>query len=182
VSLAGAVVWGVVPFAPRAPFRLYVEDKAPIEVADAAKLVAAVEKGGDAEFTYMVPGKARPLLVLSDAQHDALGELLALRLARFSKLDPTDQERIRAHGHDLLFHLDPAAFPGLPEENAAMVAGLVRVHRSAIVPEPLGRLSPYELATLHERVVTFYGFNVRKLIERRLRDLAALQRQQAPQS
>ena len=174
MSLAGSVVWGIVPFAPQAPFRLYVEGNAPIEVPDSAKLVAAARKGGDAEFTYLVPGKARPLLILSDAQDQSLGELLALRLARFSKLTDAEQEQIRAQKHALLFHIDPDEFD-LPEENAAMVAGLVRVHRSAIASEALGQLDPYALATLHERVVTFYGFNLRTLVQRRLEDLAALQ-------
>lgn len=176
MSLAGAVVWGIVPFVPQAPFRLYVEGNAPIEVADPAKLVAAAKKGGDAEFTYLVSGKARPLLILSDSQDQSLGELLALRLARFSKLTDLEQEQIRAQKHQLLFPLDPDEF-NLPEENAAMVAGLVRVHRSAIASDPLGQLDSYALATLHERVVTFYGFNLRTLIQRRLEDLAALQRQ-----
>jgi hypothetical protein len=179
VSLAGSVVWGIVPFAPQAPFRLYVEGNAPIEVPDPAKLVAAAKKGGDAEFTYLVSGKARPLLILSDAQDQSLGELLALRLARFSKFTDAEQEQIRTQKHDLLFHLDPTDFPHLPEENAAMVAGLVRVHRSAIASDPLGQLNPYALTTLHERVVTFYGFNLRMLVQRRLEDLAALQRQRA---
>ena len=66
-DLAGAVVWAVVPFVPEAPVRLYAgEAHAPMEVAEAAKLIAAARKGADSEFTFLVPGKARPVLIVSD--------------------------------------------------------------------------------------------------------------------
>ena len=66
-DLAGAVVWAVVPFVPEAPFRLYAgEAHTPVEVADAGKLITAARKGSDSEFTFLVPGKSRPVLVVSD--------------------------------------------------------------------------------------------------------------------
>lgn len=173
-GLAGAAVWAVVPFAPEAPFRLYAgPSHDPIEVGTPDRLIAAARKGGDPQFTYLVPGKARPVLVLSDAHDDDLGEVLALRLARFSRLTAEEQRRVRDHGHPTLFHLAPGNFPGLPEENAAMIAGLVRLHRSAIDAEICGRLDDIELTTVHEQFVRFHGFNVRRLVEERLRRLSA---------
>jgi hypothetical protein len=175
-ELAGAVVWAVVPFAPEAPFRLYAGvGHEPIEMPTPDTLVAAASDGGDPQFTYLVPGKARPVLVLSDAHDDDLGEYLALRLSRFTKLTADEQRSIRAQRHPTLFHLHPKRF-ALPEENAAMIAGLLRIHRSAVQPRICGRLDEYELTTVHERVVRFYGFNIRQFVEERLQELARLQR------
>jgi hypothetical protein len=174
-ELAGAVVWAVVPFAPEAPFRLYAgAGHEPIEMPAPDTLIAAASKGGDPQFTYLVPGKARPVLVISDAHDDDLGEYLALRLSRFTKLAADEQRSIREQQHPTLFHLHPQRF-ALPEENAAMIAGLVRVHRSAVQPHVCGRLDEYELTTVHERVIRFYGFNIRRFVEERLQELGRLQ-------
>jgi hypothetical protein len=164
-GLAGAVVWAVVPFTPQTPFRLYAGvDHKPVEVPDAVTIIRGVQKGGDAQFEYIVPGKARPVLILSNAHDDDLGEYLALRLARFSKLAPDEQERVRAGKHPTLFYLKPEKL-SLSEENAAMLAGLVRVHRTAIEPNLCGRLDEYELRTVHERFVRFHGFDLRALLQ-----------------
>lgn len=175
-GLAGAVVWAVVPYAPAAPFRLYAgREHDPIELPTVDRLVAAARKGGDQQFTYLVPGKVRPVLILSDAHDEDLGEVLALRLARFAKLTPDEQQRVRDQRHPTLFHLRPQDFPGLPGENAAMVAGLVRLHRSAIDGQILGRLGEGEPAVVHERLARFHGLNLRGLVDERLRQLAAAQ-------
>lgn len=164
-GLAGAVVWAVVPFTPQAPFRLYAgTDHKPIEVSDAATIIRGVRKGGDPQFEYIVPGKARLVLILSDAHDGDLGEYLALRLARLSKLSPDEQERVRAHEHPTLLPIPPDRLAP-PEENAAMLAGLVRVHRTAIDPSPHGRLHEHELRTVHERFVRFHGFDIRALLQ-----------------
>src|SRR5439155_26713487 len=118
-GLAGAVVWAVVPFAPEAPFRLYAGNRAPVEVDEPGKLIAAARKGSDSEFTFLVPGKARPVLVVSDRLDPRLGELLALRLLRLSALGPREREIVRAGDEPGLFPLDPERFH-LSEENAAM--------------------------------------------------------------
>ncbi len=178
-GLAGATVWAVVPFTPAAPFRLYAGlDREPFEVPTPDRLISAAKKGGDQQFTYLVPGKARPVLILSDAHDDDLDEVLALRLARFSKLTDDQQQRVRDQQHPTLFHLRPDRFTGLPEENAAMIAGLVRLHRSAIDNQICGRLDDYELTTVHERFVHFHGFNLRRLVEERIGQLTAAQQRQ----
>jgi hypothetical protein len=177
VSLAGAVACAVVPFTPQAPFRIYAGTaQEPFEVGDAGRLIAAAKKGGDQQFTYLVPGKVRPVLVLSDAHDEDLGEYLALRLSRFSKLTAEEQQAVREQRHPTLFHLKPEKFGPLPEENAAMIAALVRVHRTAVEQHVCGRLDDYELTTVHERFIRFHGFDVRQLVEDRLKQLAALQR------
>ncbi len=172
IGLAGAVVWAVVPFAPAAPFRLYAgTDHEPVALEDAGRLVTAAQAGRDAQFTFLVPGRVRPVLIVSDSHDADLGEYLALRLVRFSKLEPSDQERIRRGDSATHVHLPPEQFTGLPEENAAMIAGLVRVHRSAVATPALGRLDPDRLALVHERLVRHHGFDLSALVRDELRRL-----------
>ena len=55
-----------------------------------------------------------------------------------------------------------------------MVSALVRVHVDAIGGgPPLGGLSDEEARILGERIIRFYGFDTRMLIEQRIRELAA---------
>lgn len=175
-ELAGAVVWAVVPFVPEAPFRLYAgEERAPVEVAEPTKLIAAARKDADAEFTFLVPGNARPVLVVSDQVDPRLEELLALRLLRLDALTTRERESVRSGAEPGLYALDPKRFR-LPEENAVTVAALVRIHRSAIDPEPVGRLDADELRAIHGRLATQYGLDLRELVQAELKRLAAAQR------
>ncbi len=176
-TLAGSVRWGVVPYSPAPPLRLYAgEGHAPIVVPDADRIIAAARTGGDVELTYLIAGKARPILLLSEPS-PRYHEVAALRLLRLSRLGPDERDRVRADEDDLLFPLAPARFE-LPEESAAIVPALVRVSVDAIGTGPtLGRLDPRELSVLGERVVSFFGFDIRALVERRIRELAARRRE-----
>ena len=172
--LAGSVRWAVVPFAPAPPFRLYAGTGSdPIVVPEAETVINAARGGGDAELSYILPGKARPVLLLNDPPATHHREVTALRLLRLSKLSPDEQQRVRAHQEDLLFYLAPGRFD-LPEENAAMVSALVRLHVDAIgSAAPLGQLNDDEMSALGERIIRFYGFDIRLLLERHIRELAA---------
>lgn len=175
-GLAGAAVWAIVPFVPEAPFRLYGgEQRGPVDLADAGKLIAAARKGSDSEFTFLVPGKARPVLVVSDRLDPRLEEVLALRLLRIGALGARERDIVRAKEDPGLFYLERDRFQ-LPEENAAIVAALVRVHRSAIDLDPVGRLTQAELRTVHERLATHYGLDLSQLVRAELKRLADEQR------
>ena len=176
--LAGTVRWAVVPFAPRPPFRLYAgEGHAPITSPNVDPIIAAARAGGDAELTYLVSGKARPVLILNDPPSEHHREVTALRLLRLSRLSDQEQSHVREGKDELLFHLDPKRFD-LPEQNAAMVSAIVRVHVDAIGSgPPAGVLGDIEMRIVGERVIRFYGFDTRLLIERRIRELAAALRQ-----
>ena len=179
--LAGSVRWGVVPFAPEPPFRIYAgPGSEPIVVADVSSVIAAAQKGRDAELSYIVSGKARPVLVLSDPPAEHHREVTALRLLRLSTLSAADQRRVRGHEDELLFYLAPDRF-SLPEESAAMVTALVRLHAGAIDSgPPLGQLDTNEQRTLGERIIRFYGFDTRLLVEQQIRELAARRREHGP--
>lgn len=174
-GLAATVHWAVVTYTPRPPFRLYAgEGQAPVVVPDVNTIVGSAG-GGEAEFTYLVTGKARPILVLTEPPAAHHQEVTGLRLLRLSKLSSTEQEQVRQQRDPLLFHLDPLRFD-LPEENAAMISALVRVHVDAIEAQSRGELNPNEFRVLGERLIEFYGFDVRSLIERKIRELAARRR------
>ena len=177
-SWAGSVRWAVVPFTPRPPFRVYAGDRhAPIVVAEVGTLITAARSGGDPELTYLVSGKARPVLVLSAPPAREHREIVALRLVRLSRLTAEEQRKVRALEDELLFHLAPDRFD-LPEECAAMVNAIVRVHADAVDTGPsLGQLDGDEMRKLGERVVRFLGLDTRRLVERAIRDLAARNRE-----
>jgi hypothetical protein len=62
----------------------------------------------------------------------------------------------------------------LPEESAVMVSALVRLHADAIGSgPPLGQLDDNEMRVLGERLIRFYDFDVRLLLERYIQELAA---------
>ena len=178
-GLAGAVVWAVVPFVPEAPFRIYAGPAHdPIEVARPTKLISAARKGSDTEFTFLVPAKARPILIVADRADPRLGELLALRLLRLSLLGAEQQDLVRGGADPGLLYLDPDRFT-LPEENAVMIAALVRIHRNAVDARPAGRLEPDELANVHERIVRHYALDMRGLVKSELERLAAAQKRRS---
>lgn len=174
---AGSVRWAVVPFAPKPPFRLYAgEGHPPIVVDDARSVITAARSGGDPELTYLVSAKARPVLVLGGPAEHAHREVSALRLLRLSKLSEDDQAHIRAQDDELLFYLAPERFD-LVEECAVMVSALVRVHVEAIdAGAALGKLRDDEMRVLGERIVRFYGFDTRLLVERAIHELATRSR------
>lgn len=172
-KLAGSVRWAVAPFAAEPPFRLYAAGRDPIQLDDAEQLVDAARQGGDAEFTYLVSAKARPLLILTDPARSDWHEVVALRLRRFSSIaDPQRQERIRQHGEPLYFYLDPRRFR-LPEEHAVLIPALVPVNVGAIsLADPPGVLDENEMRVIGERLIRHFGFDVRSLVEQRTRELA----------
>ena len=170
-DLAGSVRWAIVPYVPRPPFRIYAgQEREPVVVADAETLIRGVRKG-DAELTYLGPAKARPVLILNEPARSDLQEVTALRLLRLSKTAEYDRERIRQQADPLLFYLEPARF-ALPEESAVIVSALVTLHVAAISREqPAGSLNANELRELGERIITFYGFDYRLLVERTIHEL-----------
>ncbi|HEY7603478.1 MAG TPA: hypothetical protein VH760_04385 [Gaiellaceae bacterium] len=151
-------------------------------VPDTDALIAAARSGGDPELSYVVSGKARPVLLLSDPPSAHHREVAALRLVRLSTLSRAEQEQVRADREELLFHLAPERFD-LPEENAVLVTALVRLHVDAIGSgPPAGWLDDGELRVLGERIVRFYGFDVRALVERYVHELAARRAAREPDS
>lgn len=97
---------------------------------------------------------------------------------RFGKLNDAEQEQVRRGRATRLFHLRPDRFPGLAEENAALLTELVRVARSALdTSEQLGSLDANELRVVHQRLARYYRFDLtvlaRRLLAERLPQLGS---------
>jgi hypothetical protein len=74
-------------------------------------VINAAIKGGDAQLSYIVAGKARPVLLLNDPPGAHHREVTGLRLLRLPRLSPREQERVRAQEEELLFLPATATFP-----------------------------------------------------------------------
>jgi hypothetical protein len=156
----GRCYWAIAPFSPASPFRLYAGTEHEPIPATTRSMVTAARTGGDPQFDAIVAVKARPILVLTETLQP-FGEVLALRLRTFDKLTAADQKRVREQQDDGLFHLDPARFSKLPQENAAIVTALLRLPVSAIdTSEEHGVLNTNELRVVHERVARAHGLNL----------------------
>lgn len=123
------------------------------------------------EAVALTTVKLRPVLVVAEAGDAIDGPaVLALRLRRFTRLDDTAQETVRAGRSARLLWLRPDRFPGLPEENAAMLTDLVRMTRSALDDtEDLGGLDAHELRIVHERIAAYYDLDLGLLARRAIR-------------
>lgn len=156
----GRCYWAIAPFSPASPFRLYAGTEHEPIPATTRSMVTAARTGGDPQFDAIVAVKARPILVLTETLQP-FGEVLALRLRTFDKLTAADQKRVREQEDDGLFHLDPALFSKLPQENAAIVTALLRLPVSVIdTSEEHGVLNTNELRVVHERVARAHGLNL----------------------
>ena len=179
-GLRGAIVWAVVSYVPEAPFRLWLGDRhSSSEVPDAKAFAHQVRRQGlDAEQTFLVKGKLRPVLLLQDRPRRALREIVALRMVRLETLSDAQQESIREQREPSLFHLPVrAAKYGLSKEMAIDLNALVRVHASAILPKAVGRLDDNELRVVGQRLVEHLDIDLEpllaRLVEERLEALTA---------
>jgi len=100
----------------------------------------------------------RPILIVADPPVGHLREVLALRLLRLHRLRSEERDLVRRQRHSRFFHLSPERF-ALPEESAAMVTALLRVHVDACASESLGTLGADDRAILGERIIRHYGFD-----------------------
>jgi hypothetical protein len=167
-------VWAVVPYVPEAPFSLYRVDAEPLELRDATPLFRAARKA-DSEFTFLVRGKVRPVLVLADRPDPRVEEYLALRLVRLSELREETRAKVVAHEDELLLHVRRERVPGLAEDFAVMIGAPVRVHVTAVDDaDVLGRLGNDELRAVHERFVKLHGFDLLELVRDRIGRLEQL--------
>jgi hypothetical protein len=119
---------------------------------------------GDEQLTLLIPIKVRPVLVVTGPS-SPYNDVLALRMRRFSALDPAEQEVVRDGRAEDLFYLRPESFAELQEENAVMITSVLRLPLTAIdTSRPLGALNENELRVVHERIARAHGLDLRNLI------------------
>jgi mRNA-degrading endonuclease toxin of MazEF toxin-antitoxin module len=179
-GLRGALVWAIVPYVPEAPFRLWLgRDQPDAEIPDARTFSEQVRKQGlDAEQSFIVKGKLRPVLLLLDRPRGVLREIVALRMVRLEALDDDAQARIRQQLEPSLFHLPVREEKyGLSKEVAIDLNALVRVHASAFLPKAVGRLDDNEMRVIGERLAEHLDIDLEPLIAMRVEErLEALTR------
>jgi len=176
-GLRGAIVWAIVPYVPEAPFRVWLGDAQPVATISSAADYArqALEQRLDAEQTFLVEGKLRPVLLLQDRPLGLLPEIAGLRMVRLEALSDEQQRSIREHQEPSLFHLAAGRKYGLGKEMAVDLNALVRVHQTAIAGRPVGRLDDYEMRSVGERLAEHLDIDleplVTALVEERLEEL-----------
>lgn len=178
LGLRGAIVWAIVAYVAQAPFRLWLgREHPPGELADARSYAEQVRQHGlDAEQTFLVEGKLRPVVLLQDRPRGVLREIVALRMVRLEALTDAQQASIRFQREPSLFHLPvrPAKY-GLSREMAIDLNALVRVHASAMLPKAVGRLDDNEMRVVGQRLVEHLDIDLEpllaRLVEERLEQL-----------
>jgi mRNA-degrading endonuclease toxin of MazEF toxin-antitoxin module len=177
-GLRGAIVWAIVAYVPEAPFRLWLgPDRPPAELPDARTYAQQVRHQGlEAEQTFLVAGKLRPIVLLQDRPRRVLREIVALRMVRLETLSESQRADIRDQREPSLFHLPvrPAKY-GLSKEMAIDLNALVRVHASAMLPKAVGRLDDNEMRLVGQRLVEHLDVDLEpllaRLVEERLEQL-----------
>lgn len=167
-DLRGAIVWALVGFVPQAPFRLWHGDeRSASTIVNASTFGRQVREGLEAQQTFLVEGKLRPVLLLQDRPRGVLREIVALRMVRIETMDETAQARIRDQQEPSLFHLPvrPAKY-GLSKEVAIDRNALVRVHGSAFLPRAVGRLDDNEMRVIGQRLVEHLDIDLEPLLAR----------------
>lgn len=172
-GLRGAIVWAIVPYVPEAPFRIWLGDDQPVgEIPDARAYAQQVgDQGLEAEQSFVVAGKLRPVVLLQDRPRGALKEIVALRMVRLEPLSPEDQASIRKQQEPSLFHLPVRGDKyGLSKEVAIDLNALVRVHSSAFLPKAVGRLDANEMRVIGERLADHLDIDLEPVIARRVEE------------
>lgn len=179
-GLRGAIVWAVVACVPDGPSRLWQGvGSEPVEVPNATTFALRVRQEQlAADQTLLVDAKLRPILLLQDRPRGVLREMVALRMVYLEKLSDRQRNSIRDQDEPSLFHLPVRLSKyGLTREMAVDLNALVRIHASAMLPRPVGRLDDNEMRVIGERLVEHLDVDVEplvtRLVEQRLAQLNA---------
>jgi hypothetical protein len=176
----GTIVWAISPFDLAQPFGVVQHDGSEHHYPTGRDLAKAVmAKAEPPEFDVRVPAKVRPVLLLQDRPTERFKDYAALQMSRVEKFAADAQTRIRDGRERSLFYLghDKAKY-GLDKEFAVDLTSLHRVHGSAIVSAPLGRIDIGELRTVCERLVEVCDLDLANLIVRKASELLARLREQ----
>lgn len=176
----GAIVWAVVTSVPEVPLRRWQGACTdPAAMPDATTFARRVRDGElTAEQTILVDAKLRPIVLLQERPRGVLEELVGLRMVCLEALSDCQQARIRDQREPSLFHLPIRRGKyGLGREMAVDLNALVRIHTSAMIPRPVGRLDANEMRVIGERLLQHLDVDleplVARLVEERLAHLSS---------
>jgi hypothetical protein len=170
-GLQGAIAWAVVPYDVRQPFDVVPDGGDPVTYENAGALGEAVRRREiGPEFVVSVGAKVRPVLLLQDRPAGRLREYAALKLNRMDKLAEGDQDAVRRQEMQRFFHLPDPRRVGLGTEFAVDLLSLVRIHETALVGNPVGKLNSNEFRVVCERLVRVMDLDLAHLVVREASD------------
>jgi hypothetical protein len=175
-------VWAVVACVPDAPPQLWngvgIE---PVTMPDATTFAQRVRQGQLRPVqTVLVHAKLRPVLLLQERPRGVLPELIALGMVGLEALSTGERDSIREQLEPSLFHLPVRQGKyGLSREMAVDLNALVRIHASAMIPQPVGHLDDNEMRVIGERLIQHLDIDLEPLVTRLVEERLTQLNQQA---
>lgn len=161
--LRGEIRWALVPYVAQAPYAVV---GAP-DAATFADVVRRIRGGGPRSgIDLALRTVLRPVLLVHGWESATHGSYLVLRTRRLSALSPASQAAVRSGSASGLVLLDGASDG---RERVAMVAGLTRVHGTAIEPFVAGRVTSETMRRVDERIVERLGLELDRNVQRGVR-------------
>ena len=159
----GEIRWALVPYAAQAPFAIE-GCREPLDFAAASDLLRA--RGPRASAMISLPAVVRPVLVVHGWESTSHGAYVVLRTRRLSSLSPSTREAVLGDtaGGLVLLDGEPAG-----QRRAAMIAGIARVHASAIDEAVVGRASERTMRLVGERIAERLDLDLGRVIDDRVR-------------
>ncbi len=158
--LRGEIRWALVPYVAQAPYAVV---GAP-DATTFADVVRQIRDGGPRSAVDLTLRTVlRPVLLVHGWESATHGSYVVLRTRRLSVLSPASQAAVRSGAANGLVLLDGATDG---HERVAMVAGLARVHGTAIEPWVAGRVTSETMRRVDERIVDRLGLELDRPVQR----------------
>ena len=163
----GEIRWALVPHAVEAPFGGPGWDGG----LDFAGVTAhARDAGTRAPLALTLPAVIRPVLLLQGWEGAPHGAYAVLRTRRLDALSPAARDAVQAGTSPDLVLLDGVS---AGHRRVAMIAGVSRVHGSALDTTIAGRASAATLRSIDERLADSLSLDLDRLVERRVEAVIA---------
>lgn len=165
--LRGELRWALVPHVAQQPYAVV---GAPDMVAFADVVGEIRARGPRSSVDIALQTELRPVLIVHGWESASHGAYVVLRTRRLGALSPAAQDAVRIHAANGLVLLD-GAFDG--QERAAMVAGIARVHGTAIEPLVAGRVSHETMRRVDEHLARSLELDLGRLVGERVETVLA---------
>jgi hypothetical protein len=163
----GEIRWALVPHAAQAPFSIDGAASG-LDFATASALIRS--RGPRAAARLILPAVVRPVLLLHGWESAHHGAYAVLRTRRVSALSPAVREALRAGTADDLVLLEGTS---AGHQRVAMLAGLTRLHGSAIDSSVLGHADDATMRRVGEGLATSLAVDLDGIIGERVEAVLA---------
>ena len=158
----GEIRWALVPHVAEAPVT-FAGVEEPLDFAAASAMLRA--RGARNSRDIVLPAVIRPVLILHGWESASHGAYVVLRTRRLEALSPATREAVLADAAGGLVLLDGAS---AGHERAAMIAGISRLHGSAIDHVVVGRASAKTMRRVSERIADRLELDLGQMISDRV--------------